>query len=111
MYVGFDMKDLINRCRESFEKRSSSPDERRKFLVDAGILNEDGDYVEFFKNSNVDDFELTTYTEDECKNKTKNKTSAKNTSSKKLKRCPKTIDFVEELCGDKYCKTKKGEGY
>ena len=67
-----------------------------------------------------DDFELTTYTEDECKSKTKsyskknissNKTSAKNTSSKKLKRCPKTIDFVEELYGDKYCKTKKGEGY
>lgn len=42
------MKDLSNRCRESFEKRSS-PDERRKFLVDAGILNEDGDYVEFLK--------------------------------------------------------------
>lgn len=62
-----------------------------------------------------DDFELTTYTEDECKNKTKGcskkNTSAKNKSSKKTKRCPKTIDFVEELCGDKYCKTKKGEGY
>lgn len=109
------MKDLINRCRESFEKRSSSQEERRKFLVDAGILNEDGDYVEFFKNSNVDDFELTTYTEDECKNKpkgfSKKNTSANNASSKKTKRCPKTIDFVEELCGDKYCKTKKGEGY
>lgn len=63
----------------------------------------------------ADGFELTTYTEDECKSKTKsyskNNTSAKNTSSKKLKRCPKTIDFVEELYGDKYCKTKKGEGY
>ena len=67
-----------------------------------------------------DDFELTTYTEDECKNKTKScskkntstkNTSSKNASSKKTKRCPKTIDFVEELCGDKYCKTKKGEGY
>ena len=63
----------------------------------------------------ADGFELTTYTEDECKSKTKsyskNNTSVKNTSSKKLKCCPKTIDFVEELCGDKYCKTKKGEGY
>lgn len=35
------MKDLIDRCGESFEKRASSPDERRKFLVDAGILNEE----------------------------------------------------------------------
>lgn len=98
------MKDLINSCRESFEKRSSSPDERRNFLVDASILNENGDY-----------FELTTYTEDQCKNKTKGRskknTSANNASSKKTKRCPKTIDFVEELCGDKYCKTKKGEVY
>ena len=62
-----------------------------------------------------DDFELKTYTEDECKNKicgcSKKNTSAKKTSSKKLKRCTKTIDFVEELCGDKYCKAKKGEGY
>lgn len=62
-----------------------------------------------------DDFELTTYTEDECKSKTKGcskkNTSVNKTSINKLKRCPNTIDFVEELCGDKYCKTKKGEGY
>lgn len=70
-------------------------------------------YIERF--CMADGFELTTYTEDECKNKTKccykKNTSSNKNSSKKLKRCPKTIDFVEELCGDKYCKTKKGEGY
>lgn len=70
-------------------------------------------YIGWFRMS--DDFELTTYTEDDCKSKTKccskKNTSVNKTHSMKLKRCPKTIDFVEELCGDKYCKTKKGEGY
>ena len=91
MYVGFDMIVLKTFSHYTFVKN----------------------YTEGFYMS--DDFELTTYTEDECKNKikccSKKNTSTKNTSSKKLKRCPKTIDFVEELCGDKYRKTKKGEGY
>lgn len=46
--------NLIEMCRESFEKRKDNPEQRRKFLVDAGILKEDGEYVDYFKDDKVE---------------------------------------------------------
>ena len=34
------MKELLEKCRESFEERKNDSEKRRKFLKDAGIFDE-----------------------------------------------------------------------
>lgn len=42
---------LLERVKASYEKRKNDPIARRQFLVDAGILNPDGNFIEFFSSN------------------------------------------------------------
>lgn len=42
---------LLERVKASYEKRKNDPIARRQFLVDAGILNPDGNFTEFFSSN------------------------------------------------------------
>ena len=42
---------LLERVRYSYEKRKNDPIARRQFLIDAGILNSDGNFTEFFSSN------------------------------------------------------------
>ena len=48
-------KTLIERAKQSFEDRISNPQARRQFLIDAGILDENLEYVEYFKTPTMKD--------------------------------------------------------
>lgn len=47
-----DQSNLLERAKASYEKRKNDPIARRQFLVDAKILDTDGNYTEFFLKSN-----------------------------------------------------------
>lgn len=44
---------LLERCKQSFEERKNNPKLRQQFLIDAGILNDNLEYVEYFKVPSV----------------------------------------------------------
>lgn len=46
-------KTLLERCKQSFEERKNNPKLRQQFLIDAGILNDNLEYVEYFKVPSV----------------------------------------------------------
>lgn len=48
-------KTLIERAKQSFEDRINNPQARRQFLIDAGILDENLEYVEYFKTPTMKD--------------------------------------------------------
>jgi len=44
---------LLERCKQSFEERKNNSKLRQQFLIDAGILNDNLEYVEYFKVPSV----------------------------------------------------------
>lgn len=42
-------KTLLERAKQSFEGRIRDPQARRQFLIDAGMLDENLEYVDYFK--------------------------------------------------------------
>ena len=48
-------KTLLERAKQSFEDRLNNPQARRQFLIDAGILDENLEYVDYFKTPTTKD--------------------------------------------------------
>ena len=48
-------KTLLERAKQSFEDRVNDPQARRQFLIDAGILDENLEYVDYFKTPTMKD--------------------------------------------------------
>ena len=48
-------KTLLERAKQSFEDRINNPQARRQFLIDAGILDENLEYVDYFKTPTTKD--------------------------------------------------------
>ena len=48
-------KTLLERAKQSFEDRVNDPQACRQFLIDAGILDENLEYVDYFKTPTMKD--------------------------------------------------------